>query len=210
MRVQVERREFFAFKQFDLRDNENCFPAWRPFAGPCFALMGISFSCLSALTHRLINWKPRRFATHWTPCGTRRSLIVESQRKTCTAKHSGKCLEASVLFISFLSEDRRILSHRSPFWLSTISSLHPLSFFTWLPFFCPSIEHLSPSVLHISPVLTTFPLLNPSPPSLFSLLLLLLKLQWQIEVSLNTAGSFNFIDLTLWRWWKLWVVSGCE
>lgn len=29
--------------------------------------------------------------TPWTPCGMRCSRTVESQRKTCIAKHSGKC-----------------------------------------------------------------------------------------------------------------------
>lgn len=42
--------------------------------------------------YRLTSWKPRLYATRWTPCGTKPSPTVESQRKTCTARHSGKCL----------------------------------------------------------------------------------------------------------------------
>lgn len=41
--------------------------------------------------YRLINWKPRLYATHWTLCGTRRSPTVASRRRTCTVKRSGKC-----------------------------------------------------------------------------------------------------------------------
>lgn len=56
------------------------------------------FPLLSTLLHRPINWKPRLFATRWTQCGTRRSSTVESQRRTCTAKHSGKCLLQPLAF----------------------------------------------------------------------------------------------------------------
>lgn len=184
---------------------------------------GFSFSPLSTLTHRLINWKPRRFATRWTPCGTRRSLTVESPRKTCTAKHSGKCLGASVLFVSFLSENRRLLAKdlvsSRPLAGCLVHYLQSSShvFFTWFPFFSPSTEPLSPSVL-VAPHLScpdNIPALKFKPPlplclAFHPLLLPPLKLQWQIEVSLNTTGSFNFIDLTLWRWQKLRIVSGCE
>lgn len=175
------------------------------------------------LTHRLINWKPRRFATRWTLCGTRRSLTVESQRKTCTAKHSGKCLGASVLFVSFLSEKRRLLAKdlisSRPLAGCLVHDLQssPHVFFTWLSLFSPSTEPLSPAVL-VAPHLScpdNIPALKFKPPlplclAFHPLLLPPFKLQWQIEVSLNTAGSFNFIDLTLWRWRKLRIVSGCE
>lgn len=117
-----------AFKQFDLWDSQNCFPRMASVCRSLLCSYGFSFSALSALTHRLINWKPRRFATRWTPCGTRRWLIVESPRKTCTAKHSGKCLEASIVFISFLSEDRRISPHLPPFCLSCTPFTVPMSF----------------------------------------------------------------------------------
>lgn len=147
MRVLVERRDFFAVKQFDLRDSQNCFPTWHPFAGRCFAHMGFLL-LLSLFWHRLINWKPRRSATRWTPCGTRRSLIVESLRKTCTAKHSGKCLEVSVLFISFPFEDRRISSHLWPFlWSST-----PFTVFTpRLSYLVPFLFSLHWTVISLCP-----------------------------------------------------------
>lgn len=58
---------------------------------------------LSAVMYRPINWKPRLFATRWTPCGTRRSPTVESQRKTCIAKHSGKSPLQRLSFLLFLS-----------------------------------------------------------------------------------------------------------
>lgn len=99
MRVQVESREF-ALKQYDLRASQNCFPVQGSLAVcrsvkiKLWVLVLLFFSLLSALMHRLINWKPRQFATPWTLCGMRRSLTVESRRKTCIAKHSGKCLEA--------------------------------------------------------------------------------------------------------------------
>ena len=57
---------------------------------------------LSALMHRLINWKPRLFATRWTLFGTRRSPTAESPRRTCTARRSGKCLSRRLFFL-FLS-----------------------------------------------------------------------------------------------------------
>lgn len=45
-----------------------------------------------SLCYRLTSWKPRLYATRWTPCGTKPSPTVGSQRKTCTARHSGKYL----------------------------------------------------------------------------------------------------------------------
>ena len=64
---------------------------------------------LSALMHRLINWKPRLFATRWTLFGTRRSPTAESPRRTCTARRSGKCLSRRLFFL-FLSPFTSCLS----------------------------------------------------------------------------------------------------
>lgn len=131
--------------------------------GSLLLLSWLSFFLLSLLRHRLINWKPRRFATRWTLCGTRRSLTAESPRKTCTAKHSGKCLEASVLFISSLSEDRSVSSHLSSFCLSCalFTVFTPRLFSLGSLSFLPPLNLYLQPVLHIAPVLTTFPLLNP-------------------------------------------------
>ena len=58
-----------------------------------------------------------------------------------------------------------------------------------------------PSLLLSHPSLFVFP----SPCLSFSLL----KMHWQIEVRLRTAGCFNFID-PLQRWQKLRIVSACD
>lgn len=133
------------------------------------------FPVLSPLMYRLINWKPRLYATRWTLCGTRHSPTVESQRKTCTAKHSGKCLLQRLPcyfcllhflpLCSILSSrrptlaDKRFLiihlSHRV-FCLQFIDLYHfSLSMFP--PFLSPLILHLChrtflPVFFHISPV----------------------------------------------------------
>lgn len=93
MKVQVQTRAF-ALRLNDLLASKNSFLTAE--VACCLLLCekasgsGIIHLSSSALMRRLINWKPRQFATRWTLCGTRRSPTVGSQRKTCTAKHSGK------------------------------------------------------------------------------------------------------------------------
>lgn len=222
MKVQVQTRTF-ALKQNDLLASENCFPAE---VARCLLLCekasgsGIIHLSSSALMRRLINWKPRQFATRWTLCGTRRSPTVESQRKTCTAKHSGKhlqwrlscyfCLIHFLSSCSVLSGRRQTLAfkgfliislnHRvfcslfkglylfsvSPCSLSLWISTDPLIHLCHLTFLCVLtwIRKDLPSLLAIPRFVF---------PSVF-LPFPLFKLQWQIEVRLNTAGCFNFID----------------
>lgn len=159
--------------------------------------------------HRLINWKPRQFATPWTLCGMRRSLTVESRRRTCTAKHSGKCLEA---ISCSLSPSCLCLVRQTEGWL-----LLAEDFFSSLSisgFLCTVFQPLS----HLSLSFTVFPPLSVIPyltlsshhacpengralkfkPSLPLCLrfhtLPFPPLLWQIEVRLNTPGCFNFID----------------
>lgn len=180
----MESREF-ALEQYDLRASQNCFPV-RGSLAVCrsvkiklWVLVLLFFSLLSALMHRLINWKPRQFATPWTLCGMRRSLTVESRRKTCTAKHSGKCFGGYfLLFVSFLSlscpADRRLTPACSGFLLI---SLHLRVFCALFAAFIPSLSlspcslpyllsHISPCP-HITPVQKTAALLNSSHPFLF-------------------------------------------
>lgn len=126
--------------------------------------------------HRLINWKPRQFATPWTLCGMRRSLTVESRRRTCTAKHSGKCLEA---ISCSLSPSCLCLVRQTEGWLldffsslsisgflCTVYSLYPI-FRSLSPCSLPYLlAHISPCP-HITPVQKTAAHLNSSHPFLF-------------------------------------------
>lgn len=84
---------------------------------------------VSLCYYRLTSWKPRLYATRWTPCGTKPSPTVESQRKTCTARHSGKYL--GFFFFTFIHPSLFCPAGQvfyKTFLISPINhrSLHPL------------------------------------------------------------------------------------
>lgn len=144
----------------------------------------------------------------------RRSRTVASQRKTCIAKRSGKCQFKSFLpplphcavFSGWLLLPKRFLI--IPFNLRVFFTIYVHGgFLCSLPldasFFPDSASFLSPIIKK-----KDLPLLQLNLPFLLVFLFLfpLVNLHWQIEVSLNTGGAFNFID-PLQRCKSL---SGCD
>ena len=205
MKVMVQTNKF-PLKWDGLLVGKNVFPAE---ATHCEKSFELCWPCPRLLfMHRLINWKPRLCATHWTLCGTRRSPTWASRRRTCTAKRSGKCFLRSPPLFSPLSGSgfQKISYHPSlsqrGFFCSLFKGPYP---FPRFPLYRSaatlwSISHLTfPPVLLSTTIskdlsysftavplsLSLFPCFSPSP---------VFKLQWQIEVRLKTAGCFNFID----------------
>lgn len=161
MKMQVQTSKS-ALKQNELVASKKMFFLLRLFAALSKSFdLHHCFPLLSAVMYRPINWKPRLSATRWTPRGTRRSPTVESQRKTCTAKHSGKCL----LFLSPSAPASLFcLGHQKAYKGFLIVYLHhslctvyrPLSFLCFTLILSPLILW-SPSVTSPSflPVLTS-------------------------------------------------------
>lgn len=159
---------------------------------------------VSLCYYRLTSWKPRLYATRWTPCGTKPSPTVESQRKTCTARHSGKylgfffftsihpslfCPAGQVFYKTFLISP---INHRSLHPLISTFSFCLCSSFHWARRYRPppsSHSSCLPTRNHQRSCLLN--LLQ----SFISLLSVCFaaspaELQWHIEGTQETSGCF--------------------
>lgn len=159
---------------------------------------------VSLCYYRLTSWKPRLYATRWTPCGTKPSPTVESQRKTCTARHSGKCLG----FFFFTSIHPSLFCPAGQvfyktFLISPINhrSLHPL-ISTFLFCLCSSFHRARRSVLPRPLIHPVYLPENRQRSCLLNLLQSFIsllsvcfaaspaELQWHIEGTQETSGCF--------------------